>query len=246
MCFMTYTCTWGYRTLPQPCSFSCIQPDEAPQGCVAAVVHWESARSGVEPHLPQPDFCLRHTHKDGNIVFIKCSNCHPEILRAQKSNCDFPFQAQIHQFPIIAGAVSVAGEGGVTPGRSCLLIAVAESSNPSLKLYLSPDSELPDAHVFNLKPSQTSSKPADLVAITIKSKLSTANHGDILNRGNSVCSVMSNERDPRHVGTLGSPARHQVCPFIQIHNSSRDSQSVINATWGILRHSCPPDAQSQQ
>lgn len=43
-----YTCTWGYRALPQPFSSSCIQVDEAPQGCVVAVVQWESTRSGVK------------------------------------------------------------------------------------------------------------------------------------------------------------------------------------------------------
>lgn len=58
---MMCTCTGGYRGLPQPCSSTCIQADEAPRGCVAAVVHWESAGSGVEHLLPQPDVCLlRH------------------------------------------------------------------------------------------------------------------------------------------------------------------------------------------
>lgn len=77
--------------------------------------------------------------------------------------------------------------------------------------------------------------------------LTTASHGATLNRGKSVCSVMSMERDRSCIGELESPPRLQVCPFIHIHISSHDCQSVlISTTWGILRHPRPPDTQSQQ
>lgn len=114
-------------------------------------------------------------------------------------------------------------------------------------------------HVFEQEPSQTLDEHAVSTLKGLQSEssqdsgcepalLTAASHRVTLNRENrSVCCVMSFERDRRLVGALDSPARLQVCLFIQIHISSHPSQSVlIRTTWGILRHPCPPDTQSQQ